>query len=98
MMFRKPKDSAKRLRKEFGFSEKTANALQKDIVDDQSLTNAFHSNNEVMAHEDHEEEKVTLSSSRTRSGRVSRPPIQIDQEFKPTPSASSQNDLNRIDT
>ena len=84
MMFRKPKDTAKRLRKEFGFSEKTANALQKDIVDDQNITHeAFRSHAVGLA--DDNEEKITLSSSRTRSGRVSRPPIQIDQEYKPNP-------------
>ena len=94
MMFRKPgKESAKRLRKEFGFSEKTANALQKDIVDDQNITQSlFHSS--TIGSEDNEE-KIMFSSSRTRSGRVTRPPIQIDQEFKTSTSVSTQNDLNK---
>ena len=62
MMFRKEtgRESAKRLRKEFGFNEKIAHALHKDIVDDQSIARDVISAN-MMGNEDHAE-KITLSS------------------------------------
>ena len=39
-----------------------------------------------------EEQKVALSSSRTRSGRVSRPPLQIDEAFNRSSSQKQSSD------
>ena len=76
-VFMKPQpqpNHAKRLCKEFGMTAQQAQAAEKDVVDDSTIEDK----------DDVDEQKVAMSSSRTRSGRVSRPPIPIDEEFKAT--------------
>ena len=48
-----------------------------------------------------DEQKVALTSSRTRSGRVSRPPVQIDEAFnrsKATPLRDGSADGSEYNT
>ena len=80
-----PAAAAKRLRKEFGFTQPQLQIVAKDIVDDKLVS-------KEKAHEDSFAVEFDVSGdsggsgeqmaiSRTRSGRVSRPPAAIDEDI-----------------
>ena len=74
-----PAAAAKRLRKEFGFTQPQLQIVANDIVDDNLVS-------KEKAHEDAYAVEIDvageqLAISRTRSGRVSRPPVAIDEDM-----------------
>ena len=79
-----PAAAAKRLRKEFGFTQPQLQIVAKDIVDDNLVSKEKAYEDEYAVEIDvggDSGSSEQLAISRTRSGRVSRPPAAIDEDM-----------------
>ena len=94
MFLQEHPNSAKKLKKDFGLTQQQAKEAAKDLVDDSRIN--YERLVEEIKKEDREgdsdEEELKLSTSRTRSGRVSRPPIQIDEEYKKEAATTNEDE------
>jgi hypothetical protein len=89
----KPKHKhAKKLKSEFGLTEAQAQAVEKDIVDDNVVEV------EVKEEIDEEEAEKVLAASRTRSGRISRPPRTIVPNIDLVSSLANASTTGTIST
>ena len=88
----KPKKKhSSQLKEQFGFTMAQAQALESDIVDDKTIVEV-----EVKDENEEDDGEGVLSSSRTRSGRLSRPPRTIVPNLIPNTSVGSILDMPNL--
>jgi hypothetical protein len=92
-----PEVLAEKLKKQFGLTKNQLQAVQKDLVDDRNAEKTEAAANIGVDVDDEEEllqqQRTSQQASKTRSGRVSRPPAAIDEDMsvlsRKTPSFSA---------